>query len=155
MQRDGARQLTLCHGSLWGNQRGGQYGSQRDSGCYALQGGEGLNPTELAHMVIGLVEEKQAEDIVLLDLRQVSIIADYFVICSAASKRQAQALLDTLKEEFKKEGVQWLHTEGEAGSGWLLIDYADVIVHIFSPEQRAFYQLEELWQHAPMVVKIQ
>ena len=124
-------------------------------GRRSLWGGEGLNPTELAHRVIGLVEEKQAEDIVLLDLRQVSTIADYFVICSAASKRQSQALLDTLREEIKKEGVQPLHTEGEGDSGWLLIDYADVVVHIFSPELRAFYQLEELWQHAPMVVKIQ
>ena len=130
-------------------------GSQRNDGYRIFRGGEGLNPTELAHKVIGLVEEKQAEDIVLLDLRQVSIIADYFVICSAATKRQSQALLDTLREELKKEEVQPLHTEGEASSGWLLIDYADVIVHIFSPEQRAFYQLEELWQHAPMVVKIQ
>jgi len=143
--------MLECSETGHGNQRG----SRQDGGCPTFQGGEGLNPTELAHKVIGLVEEKQAEGIVLLDLRKVSIIADYFVICSAASKRQTQAILATLREEIKKEGVLPLHIEGEADSGWLLIDFADVIVHIFSPEQRAFYQLEELWQHAPMVVKIQ
>jgi len=131
------------------------HGSQRQVGGHAGQGGEGLNPTELAHKVVGLVEEKQAEDIVLLDLRQVSIIADYFVICSATTERQTKAILDVLTEELKKEGVRPLHTEGTSSSGWILIDYADVIVHVFSPEQRNFYQLEELWQHAPMVVKIQ
>jgi ribosome-associated protein len=118
-------------------------------------GGGGLNSTELAHKMVNLVEEKQAEDIVLLDLRQVSIIADYFVICSAATERQTKAILNTLTEEIKQEGVRPLHVEGDTGGGWLLIDYGDIIVHIFAPAQRAYYQLEELWQHAAMVVKIQ
>ncbi len=101
------------------------------------------------------MEEKQAEDIILLDLRQVSILADYFVICSATTERQARAILDTLTEEIKKEGMRPLHVEGEKGSGWLLVDYGDVIVHVFAPAQRVYYKLEELWQHAAMVVKIQ
>lgn len=118
-------------------------------------GGGGLNSTELAHKMINLVEEKQAEDIVLLDLRQVSILADYFVICSATTERQTRAILDMLIKEIKQEGMRPLHVEGDAGGGWLLIDYGDIIVHIFAPAQRAYYQLEELWQHAAMVVKIQ
>lgn len=105
--------------------------------------------------MVNLVEEKQAEDIVLLDLRQVSILADYFVICSATTERQMRAILNTLTEEIKQEGVRPLHVEGTAGSGWLLIDYGDIIVHIFAPARRAYYQLEELWQHTAMVVKIQ
>jgi ribosome-associated protein len=119
------------------------------------QGGDRLNSTELAHKMVGLVEEKQAEEIVLLDLRQVSIIADYFVICSATTERQTNAILESLREDLKKAGVRPLHVEGTARSGWILVDYADVIIHIFAPEQRLFYQLEELWQHASMVVKIQ
>lgn len=91
----------------------------------------------------------------MLDLRQVTILADYFVICSAITERQTKAIVDTLTEETKKQGSRPLHVEGETSSGWLLIDYGDVIVHIFSPAQRAYYQLEELWQHAAMVVKIQ
>jgi ribosome-associated protein len=105
--------------------------------------------------MVNLVEEKQAEDIVLLDLRPVSILADYFVICSAATERQMRAILNTLTEEIKQEGVRPLHVEGTAGGGWLLIDYADIIVHIFAPARRAYYQLEELWQHTALVVKIQ
>lgn len=101
------------------------------------------------------MEEKQAEDIVLLDLRQVSILADYFVICSATTERQTRAIIDALSEEIRKEGVRPLHVEGEAGSGWLLLDYGSVIAHVFAPAQRAYYRLEELWQHAAMVVKIQ
>lgn len=120
-----------------------------------LSGGGGLNSTELAHKVVDLVEEKQAEDIVLLDLRQVSILADYFVICSATTERQTRTILDTLTEQIKEEGVRPLHVEGEMGGGWLLIDYGDVIVHVFAPAQRAYYQLEDLWQHAAVVVKIQ
>jgi len=104
---------------------------------------------------VNLVEEKQAEDIIMLDLRQVSVITDYFVICSAMTERQTKALLDTLAEEISKEGLRPLHVEGETSSGWLLIDYGDVIVHIFAPAQRAYYKLEELWQQAPMVVRIQ
>lgn len=118
-------------------------------------GGRNLNPTALAHKIVTLVEEKQAEDIVLLDMRQVSVITDYFVICSAMTERQTKALLDTLTEEIKKDGLRPLHVEGEAGSGWLLIDYGDVIVHIFAPAQRAYYKLEELWQRATVVVRIQ
>ena len=91
----------------------------------------------------------------MLDLRQVSVITDYFVICSAMTERQTKALLDTLTEEIDKEGIHPLHVEGETGGGWLLIDYGDVIVHIFAPAKRSYYKLEELWQNAPMVVKIQ
>lgn len=118
-------------------------------------GGKILNPTALAHKIVNLVEEKQAEDIIMLDLRQVSTITDYFVICSAMTERQTKALLDTLSEEIKKDGLHPLHVEGETSGGWLLVDYGDVVVHIFAPAQRSYYRLEELWQHAPMVVRIQ
>lgn len=115
-----------------------------------------LEGLELAHAIVDKLEEHQASDIVLMDLREVMPWADYFVICSTDSERQARTLQDILLEEIKKETkVRPLSTEGEAASGWLLIDYNWVVVHIFSREIRAFYRLEELWQAAPVVLKIQ
>jgi ribosome-associated protein len=119
-----------------------------------LIGVESLDPTELAHAIVDLVSDKQAEQIVLMDLRSISLMADYFVICTATTDRQAQALLDALEETLSERGVRALATEGESGSGWVLKDYGSVIVHIFAPEQRAFYGLEQLWRDAPIVLKV-
>ena len=102
-----------------------------------------------------LVEDKQAEDIVLLDLRTISIIADYFVICTATTERQTNAVVDAVAKDLKQEGILPAHLEGQASGGWMLMDYSDVIVHVFGPAQRAYYQLEEVWQNASVVVKIQ
>lgn len=82
-------------------------------------------------------------------------MADYFVIATAASERQSQALVDALRDEMRKAGVRPLDVEGDRASGWQLMDYGDVIVHLFSPEKRAFYRLEELWKHAQVVVRMQ
>jgi ribosome-associated protein len=110
----------------------------------------------LARRVVDLASDKQASDIVLLDIRGISLIADYFVICTAGSERQASAILkelgDRLLDEFRRKP---LHTEGKADSGWVLLDFGDVIVHVFSPEQRAFYNLEELWAAATPIVRLQ
>ena len=90
----------------------------------------------------------------LLDLRSLSLMADYFVICTATSERQTKAILDTLMENMKERGIYPLAAEGNSGSGWVLQDYGSVIVHVFAPEQRAFYQLEQLWHDAPVVLKM-
>ncbi len=91
-----------------------------------------------------------------MDLRDITPLADYFVICSADSERQARTLQEILLEDLKKEmQARPLSAEGEAASGWILIDYNWVIVHIFSRDARAFYRLEELWKAAPVVLKIQ
>ena len=95
----------------------------------------------LARRIVDLASDKQASDIVLLDIRGVSLIADYFVICTAGSERQTAAILKDLGEKVREEfypGRKPLHSEGSADSGWVLLDYGDVIVHIFSPTQRAF-----------------
>lgn len=113
-----------------------------------------LDSAKLAHAIVDLVSDKQAEEIVLLDLRALSLLADYFVICTATTERQANAILDALEEEMQKQGVHALATEGVSGSGWVLKDYGSVIVHIFAPEQRAYYQLEQLWREAPVVLKV-
>ena len=103
-----------------------------------------------------LASEKLASEIVLLDIRGVSLIADYFVIATAANERQANAILRDLSEKLIEEyGRKPIHTEGKPDSGWVLLDFGDVIVHIFSPTERAFYDLEKLWSAATPVVRLQ
>jgi ribosome-associated protein len=110
----------------------------------------------VAKRIVDLASEKQASDIVLLDIRGVSLIADYFVICTAGSERQASAILRDLSDKLLEEfGRKPLHTEGKPDSGWVLLDYGDVIVHVFSPGQRSFYNLEQLWAAATPMVRLQ
>ncbi len=99
--------------------------------------------------------ERQAGDIVLLDTRKVCSFADYFVICSGESERQLRAIYEEVEHSLKKEGVLPVHHEGTAESGWLLLDYGDVIVHVFSSAEREFYQLDRLWGQADLVLRIQ
>jgi len=110
----------------------------------------------LARRIVDLASDKLASDIVLLDIRGVSLIADYFVICTVASERQASAILKDLSEKVHEDfGRKPMHTEGKPDSGWVLLDYGDVIVHVFSPTQRTFYNLEQLWAAATPIVRLQ
>jgi len=103
-----------------------------------------------------VIEEKLGEDIVLLDLGDISLFTDFFVICNGTSERQVRALAEGVREAAKQEfGVLPHHIEGEAFSGWVLLDYVDVVVHIFSPELRAFYDLEGLWKQAKVLLRMQ
>jgi ribosome-associated protein len=120
-----------------------------------LAEGGHLQEATLARRIVDLLSDKRAEDILLLDIRGVTLFADYFVIASAETVRHTQALCDVLDEELAKDGVSAWGREGQAGSGWVLLDYGDVIVHIFGPEQRSFYDLEGLWHEAVPVVRIQ
>lgn len=99
--------------------------------------------------------EKKAEDVILLDIRGLSSIADHFVICTGTSDRQLDALSDAVQATFGSLGRSPLHIEGTATSGWILMDYNEVIIHAFAPAERAYYQLERLWQDARLVVHIQ
>jgi ribosome-associated protein len=119
--------------------------------------GQAAEALSLARRIVDLASDKQASDIVLLDIRGVSLIADYFVICTVGSERQAAALLKDLSEKVVEEfpGRRPLHTEGKPDSGWVLLDYGDVIVHVFSAQQRAFYNLEQLWAAATPIVRLQ
>ena len=116
---------------------------------------EGLAPDELARKIVDAVSDKQAEDVLLLDIRNVASFADYFVIASGQTGRQMRALIDAVDEVAEQDGVKPLGIEGEPDSGWVLIDYGDVIVHIFAPEERAYYDLEGFWHTATPVVRIQ
>jgi len=98
---------------------------------------------------------KQASDIVLLDVRNVCSFADYFIICAGETERQIRAVYDEIEYNLKREKVLPHHHEGTIDSGWLLLDYGDVIVHIFGALEREYYQLDELWSVAKPVLRIQ
>jgi ribosome-associated protein len=104
---------------------------------------------------VDLIIEKKGSDVTLLDIRPISMIADYFVICSGTSERQVQAIVEGVVDEIKAADIRPLHVEGVPSSGWVLMDYGSVIVHIFAPAVREYYQLEKLWSKAKTVVKIQ
>jgi ribosome-associated protein len=94
--------------------------------------------------------DRKAQDLKVLHLGPVSDFTEYFLICSGTSQRQVQAISDAILETLKKkEGVRPLHVEGQQGGNWVLLDYGDVVVHVFQPEPRAFYGLERLWADAP------
>jgi ribosome-associated protein len=110
----------------------------------------------LAHSIVDAIEEKQGEDIVLLDIRELSPLVDYFIVCSGTSERQLKAILDGIEEQTSRQfDIKPRHTEGRPESGWVLMDFIDVVVHVFSASQRRFYRLEELWKDAPALLKIQ
>jgi ribosome-associated protein len=102
-----------------------------------------------------VASDKQATDIVLLDVQGLCSFADYFVICSGESERQLKAIYEEVGQALKKEGVLPLHYEGNIDSGWLLLDFGSVMVHIFAPPERGYYRLDELWERAKPVVRIQ
>ena len=102
------------------------------------------------------IADKKGEGIVLLDVRERTLIADYFVICNGSSDRQLKAIVDAVTESVKKKyGIPARYVEGDPSGGWVLIDYRDVIVHIFAPERRSFYDLEGFWSEAAVLLKIQ
>lgn len=114
-----------------------------------------MESLELAQKTIEAATDKQASDIVLLDARGVCSFADYFVICSGESSRQLQSIHDEIEGVLKKEGVRPAHLEGTMDSGWMLLDYGDVVVHIFSQAERDFYKLDKMWDEAKAVLRIQ
>lgn len=114
-----------------------------------------LDTDQLARAAVDLASDKKAFDILLLDVRDVTTIADYFLVCSGNNSRQIQAIAEAIDEELGKQGAQLLHREGVADSGWLLLDFGDIIVHIFGPKEREYYRFERLWGEAKTVVYLQ
>jgi ribosome-associated protein len=102
-------------------------------------------PAELARRIVDVLSDRQAEDVVMLDISQVSSFADFFVIATAQNPRHMNALIDAFDKELANEGYKALRREGTPDSGWVLIDFGAIIVHLFTPEDRAFYNLEGLW----------
>ena len=114
-----------------------------------------LDSADIAQRLVDILSDRQAEDITQIDISKVSTFADYFVIATAGNVRQMNALIDTLDREMKQAGVEMGSKEGDPESGWVLLDFEDVIVHLFSQEQREFYDLEGLWSRSAPLVRFQ
>jgi ribosome-associated protein len=114
-----------------------------------------LDALELARHIVDTIADQKGENILLLDIQELSILADYFVIASTTSDRQAKAILDDVRSKVKQASeVRLLHIEGEPTTGWVLIDYGDVVIHLFSQEMREYYDLEGLWKEGRVVVRM-
>ena len=107
-------------------------------------------PPQVA-LAVRAAEDKQATDLVLLNLEKAAGFTDFFLICSAGNTRQSRAIADAILDALRTEGVKPAHLEGYDRSEWVLLDYFDFIVHVFTPETRTFYDLERLWGNAERI----
>lgn len=110
---------------------------------------------QLALHIADILSETPASNTVVLDIRELSSFADFFVICSGENERQLRAITEKLQEELREENVRPERVEGAPTSGWIVLDYNDVIVHIFDQDLREFYKIERLWSEAPRLLAIQ
>ena len=117
--------------------------------------GTEVPPLDLARRIVELAEDKKAADIVLLDLTGLTTVADYFVIASGGSERQLDAIADGIVSGMRDEKIHAFGREGTAASHWVLVDFSSVIVHIFTPPERDYYQLERHWAEAKTILRVQ
>jgi ribosome-associated protein len=110
---------------------------------------------EMARRIVALAEDKKAADILLLDLDGLTTLADAFVICSGGSERQLEAIADGIVRGMREEGIRPIGQEGLPASHWILVDFGDVIVHIFTPPERDYYGLEKHWSEAKAILRVQ
>ena len=116
-----------------------------------MQKDNGIDSRQRALLCINAALEKKAKEMVVLKVSEISAFADYFIICGGTSDRQVRAVAGAIQESLKKEGLVPLGVEGEAGGRWVLLDYDDVIIHVFLESVRSFYDLERLWSEAPQM----
>lgn len=117
--------------------------------------GESLNALELARALVAALEDKKGEDILLIDIKEIASFTDYFVLCTGTSDRMLDALADAVQKTTRGKRRRKGRIEGEARDGWLVVDFGDVVVHLFSPDQREYYRLEELWQDGKVLLRVQ
>ncbi len=106
------------------------------------------DPLEIAGFIANVMNDKKAEDIEILGIKDLTVIADYFVICTGRNSNQISSICDEIEEKLKDQGIKAGHIEGLRSNNWILMDYGSVIVHIFSPADRDFYQLDKIWADA-------
>ena len=109
----------------------------------------------MVRLAVEALDEKKGEDIKIIDIQGVTVIADYFVLASASNSSQTQALIDNVEEKLFKAGFECRQKEGNLSSTWVLLDYGDVIVHVFSKEDRLFYDLERIWRDGKVVGSVE
>lgn len=110
-----------------------------------------MDTLELAKKICKAAANKKAADIIIMDMRELIFSTDYFVVCSAPTATQVRAIADNVEEELDKENVHFNHKEGYHEGEWILLDYGDVVVHIFKTENREYYALEKLWGDAAII----
>jgi len=108
-----------------------------------------LESREFADQISELIFNKKGYDVLIMDLRNLASFTDYFIICSADSEAQVKAVADEIDKDLRDKGIKCWHREGYLGLTWVLLDYVDVVVHIFKKDAREFYSLEKLWGDAP------
>lgn len=113
---------------------------------------ESINEEERVLLCVNASLKRKAKDLIILNVRELSSFADYFIICSGTSDRQVQAIAESIQENLKENGILPLGVEGERIGKWVLMDYEDIIVHIFYEPIREFYDIERLWSDAPRMV---
>ena len=108
---------------------------------------------KMALLAVEALEDKKAEDITIIDINEVSVLADYFIIADGSNRNQVQAMADSAEEALGKAGYDAKQIEGYQSANWILMDYKDIIVHVFSKEDRAFYDLERIWRDGKQITK--
>ncbi|MGZ3586338.1 MAG: ribosome silencing factor [Candidatus Limnocylindrales bacterium] len=128
----------------------------RDVPARAIGGpDDGAGALALARQIVDLAADKKAADIVLIGIAELTTLADYLVICSGSSERQLGAIADGISAGLKDDGVRPLGREGTSGAHWVLLDFGSVVVHVFAPPERDFYQLERLWADGTTLLRVQ
>jgi ribosome-associated protein len=108
--------------------------------------------TKIIDRIVELIFSKKGYNVKILDLRTLTTITDYFIICTGDSDTQVKAIADEVDKQMREEGVRSWHTEGYRSLNWVLIDFVDIVVHVFKKESREFYNLEKLWGDAPVII---
>lgn len=112
-----------------------------------------MTSKEMTKLAINALEDKKAEDIRIIDISEVSVLADYFIIASGSNRSQVQALSDNVEETLGRAGTSVKQVEGYDTANWILLDFGDIIVHVFDNENRLFYDLERIWRDGKLIEK--
>ncbi|MBV6393770.1 MAG: Ribosomal silencing factor RsfS [Anaerolineales bacterium] len=108
----------------------------------------------MARDIVRALEDKKGEDIVLLDIKDIASFTDYFVVCTGVSDRMLDALASAAVDEMKKKHRKKARKQGLARDGWVVVDFGDIVVHLLSPDQREYYQIEELWADGKVLLRL-